>query len=68
MDLFSLNFQDKYKLIELTLATVVIIFEPPFEPQTNTTSPFESKTIIGFIEDSGRLPGAMKFAFDGRNS
>lgn len=50
----------------LTCAVVLMIREPPAVPVTNRTCPvFESKTITGLIEDSGRFPGRMKFALLG---
>lgn len=49
------------------METVVVIFEPPADPDTKTTSPFLSKMMLGHIEDSGRLPGLIKLAGDGRN-
>ena len=40
--------------------TVVMIVDPPGEPTTNRTSP-SSSTIVGDIDDRGRLPGSTMF-------
>jgi hypothetical protein len=45
-----------------TLATWDMMVLPPQPPITSLTSSFSSKTMIGDMDDIGRLPGAMKFA------
>ena len=48
-------------LITLTCSVPVVIFVPPEPPVTNFGSfVFESTTIVGDIEETGRLPGATK--------
>ena len=42
--------------------TVVMIVEPPGLPVTMSTLPSGRSTIVGDIDDSGRLPGATAFA------
>jgi hypothetical protein len=42
-----------------TCDTPDIIFKPPDPPKTNLTSSFSSRTIIGAIDDIGRLPGLI---------
>ncbi len=42
-----------------TLATPVIIRLPPLAPNTSLISSFSSTTIIGDIDDMGRLPGLI---------
>ena len=39
-----------------------IILAPPEAPNTSLTRLLLSTTIIGDMEESGRLPGAIKFA------
>ena len=39
-----------------------MILEPPEAPHTILTSPLESVTMAGDMEERGRLPGFMKFA------
>lgn len=53
---------------KVTCVLVVVIREPPADPPTKMASPYSSKTIIGHIEESGRLPGLMKLAGDGSRS
>ena len=43
-----------------TLKTVLMIVRPPGEPVMSTTLP-SSTTIVGVIELSMRLPGAIRF-------
>lgn len=49
----------------LTSATAVVIFVPPEAPITSLAFPFLSTIMLGFIEERGLLPGAMKLAGDG---
>src|SRR5208337_1900058 len=44
-----------------TLATVVMIFELPGDPRTRNVLP-SCTTIVGVIDERGRLPGAMALA------
>lgn len=50
---WSIIFNAVCKVIE-------IIREPPGEPRTKNTLP-SLVTIVGLMDDSGRLPGAMEF-------
>ena len=45
----------------ITCNTAVMIRLPPGEPVTSTGSPFFS-TMVGVIDDSGRLPGPGRLA------
>ena len=47
-----------------TCVTVVMIVDPPGEPTTKRTSP-SSSTIVGDIDDRGRLPGSTMFGSAG---
>ena len=40
----------------------VIMREPPAAPMETYSFPSEVSIIVGDMEDSGRLPGRMKFA------
>lgn len=42
-----------------------MIFDPPAAPAARTNSPLWSVNTDGHIEDSGRLPGAMKLDGEG---
>src|SRR5687768_6671929 len=42
--------------------TLVMMRGPPAAPTSNTRFPFASSTIVGDIDDSGRLPGSILFA------
>ncbi len=42
-------------------ATVVMMREEPGEPRTRKSLP-SFRTMVGVIEESGRLPGPMEFA------
>lgn len=42
-----------------------MIREPPAAPITSLASPVGITMTAGHIEDSGRLPGTIKFAGDG---
>ena len=41
---------------------LVMILDPPEAPQIILTSPFLSVTIVGDMDDNGRLKGRIKFA------
>ncbi|MNW51332.1 hypothetical protein D3C74_288160 [compost metagenome] len=41
-------------------STVVMMVEPPGEPMASTGSP-SCRTMVGAIEERGRLPGSMRF-------
>lgn len=47
-----------------TYATAVVILVPPALPITSLTSPLQSTTIVGHIEERGRFLGAIKLAGD----
>ena len=42
-------------------SVIVMIRDPPGEPSTSATCP-SLITIVGAIDDNGRLPGAIAFA------
>ena len=42
-------------------SVIVMMREPPGEPSTRNTRPSRN-TIVGAIDESGRLPGAMALA------
>lgn len=56
----------EHKIDKFTYARVVVILEPPAEPAIRMASSFLSSTMNGHMEESGRLLGSMKFAFEGR--
>ena len=45
----------------MTCSTVLMMVGPPGEPVTRTILP-SLKTMVGVIEESGRLPGKMALA------
>ena len=56
-----LNVQPAFRCGKEMFATVVIMRAPPGEPNTYRSFP-SSSTIVGVMELSGRLPGAMALA------
>ena len=48
-----------------TVAVPLMILDPPEAPATILTSPLSSVTIVGDIEDMGRLNGRIKLAGEG---
>ena len=45
----------------MSLATVVMMVDPPGEPRTRRSLP-SFRTMVGVMAESGRLPGAMELA------
>jgi hypothetical protein len=48
--------------LEITWYTWVMIVGPPGVPTTMNSFPAESRTTLGVMADSIRLPGAIEFA------
>lgn len=62
MDTFG-STQKAHLFHQLTYAVEVVIFDPPALPIASTTLLSESMMIVGHIDDNGRFPGWIKFAW-----
>ena len=46
---------------DITCHTAVMMREPPCAPKAANGCPLASTTMVGYIDDSMRLPGAILF-------